>query len=164
MPNLMKSQEDNYWFSHKISINEAVYRMANNISDQDLRAILNRRFEDGARWAMAETTRLNPYVSQFIEMLILLGVFDAERERTSEGDPSQSAGTGSSEAEYQMELLPELRGDVLLPADSARDDPSSMQSVQLGHGEDGESSAELELAIGLRQAIFDIDNYADEDD
>ncbi|SRR5579864_171148 len=104
MSNPIKSQTDNYWFSHQSTVGTAAYLYVNNIDKNPLREILASRFEDGAKWSMVETTRLNPYVSQFIEMLILLGVFD--HEMVSEESDGAGAGAPGDQSGYAQRNLP----------------------------------------------------------
>lgn len=118
MSNPIKSQCDNYWFSHKRVIEEALGIAARTDDLGPFREILNRRFEDGARWAMQETTRLNPYVSQFIEMLILLGVFDNANSQELDASAEPSDGPRANADSGMSDMFPTL---PVSPTDSRND-------------------------------------------
>lgn len=80
--NTLQSAADAFWFQRGQHL-----VLLSDLSDRELSAFA---FEAGARWAMRETTRMSPYVNQFIEMLILLGVFDNEVSKAVDSDPSSA--------------------------------------------------------------------------
>jgi hypothetical protein len=76
-PNMLREQTDRFWFSHR---NNQIIQAAEALTERNdptpMRTLLASRFEAGARWNMVETAALNPYVSRFLEMCMLLGFAD----------------------------------------------------------------------------------------
>jgi hypothetical protein len=65
--NALTKAQTAFWFSKGIEIYE---------DTQDPRVVANMAFTAGATWGVRETSKLTPYLAQFVEMMILLGIFD----------------------------------------------------------------------------------------
>lgn len=117
--NMIRQQADNFWFSHHNQIFGAVEILINDGDETPLRNLLNRRFEDGAAWAMHETARLNPYVSQFLEMCILLGgpreTLDNEADSGAPADPPGVSNDDMHDLRESVHVRPPAPWDATYP-------------------------------------------------
>lgn len=87
--NMLQTECDRYFFSHASQILQAAESLVLDTNARQAREILASRFEAGARWAMRETTQMNPAITKFIELVTLLGFADA---KVPEGEGCPTCG------------------------------------------------------------------------
>ena len=113
--NMLQEGADRFWWTRGqyLAANLAPFSTEQPISAQELS---NRAFRAGARWSMTETTKMNPYVTRFIEMITLLGFDneDAEEHEKSRLGDSESAGNTNGQGDDDGSDVPAVPDDVLL--------------------------------------------------
>lgn len=82
--NILAQQQDRFYYGYGHTLAEAPHTLS------------NEAFTAGARWAMRESSALSPHIAKFTEMLILLGVFDADDSATESSNETSGAATGDT--------------------------------------------------------------------
>lgn len=109
--NIVSEQQNKFWFA----VGRTVWRRSVvDLNDDDgagiVQTISNLAWQDGARWAMRESARLSPHLAQFLEMCMLLGLFDEREPETSTGvrgeTSSATSGDQSGDNHDDVSALP----------------------------------------------------------
>ena len=132
--NMIQEQCDQWWFSHQRSIQQVELMFgdgAPKTAYQIMREMTNARFEAGARWAMRETSQMNPTITRFLEMCMLLGFGEYEPSKLAGEESEAEAGSTGNDVQ---EHLPGLRDNVLVSAASSGHDSGTLQRL-LAHVE-----------------------------
>lgn len=128
--NMIQEETDRWWFSRQKMITSAIEAWTEGDS-RPLRAILSARFEDGARWNMRETSQMNPMITRFLEMCMLLGFGEYEPSKLASEESEAEAGSTRNDVQ---EHLPGLRDDVHVSTASSGHGSGALQRL-LAHVE-----------------------------
>lgn len=122
--NMLQIECDRYWYSHHSAIKQIAEAMVLDDNPMPTKAMLAARFEAGVRWGLEETTKINPAITKFIELVTLLGFADAGVEQEASG------GTESDTGKQQDAEVLSVQHDLSVSSTIARDDTDDMRQMQ----------------------------------
>lgn len=107
----LTAAQDRFWYGYasRLPVTLEITRLGDvvdmpQIIERSVRELVAESFAAGARWNLRETSRLSPYVNQFLHMCVLLGVLDDDEQSAAVmGNPTGGDTTTNGNASDQTE-------------------------------------------------------------